>query len=580
MSAPSRRTILAAGLALAATGCAGVPTSGPVVAVEGSPGAPRPGGIDVDPQSPTPGAEPELVVAGFLQAMASADDSYRVARSYLTPAAAKAWDPAAGATLYDAEQHSPGAGEQGGRLKAPVIARLDEDGRYTTSHGAVVDHDFGLVRSHGQWRISTPPRGVLVSQFAFARSYASLPLYYLDRRESWLVPDLIHLPGARATPATVLSTLLRGPSRGIAPAVVDPTRGRVGLAGDQVRTGADGVATVTLDRAFGKLAGGVRRQMAAQVVWTLTAFPQVSRVRFRTADGPVTIPGAAEDDSVSADLFSSMVPLSALGDPSVGIVTDGTLARVSEQGRIVAVPGFPSGARPAALAMGRARERWVYTDKAGTGLWVWRPGSQKAERIATGTGLRRPQICTDGSVWCVGARGAGSEVVVVDAAGKALEVDAVGLSGTRVLAFSVSPDMARVALVVERGTERLVAIAPVRVGRGSASVGAAAALWLGVAEAGLAEVLDLGWVSQTDLAVLGRAASATTTNPYRMGLDGSGIASLGPLTGAPMTALATVPRPEDTAAWSLSADGQVLRHEERFRWRPVAGNATALSAAL
>jgi len=40
--------------------------------------------IDVAPHPPADGASIDLVVGGFLQAMASVRDDYRVARSYLT----------------------------------------------------------------------------------------------------------------------------------------------------------------------------------------------------------------------------------------------------------------------------------------------------------------------------------------------------------------------------------------------------------------------------------------------------------------------------------------------------------------
>ena len=106
----SRRSVLGAGVgagALALTGCAGVPTEGPVERVNSPGPAAGQDPIDVNPRPPEPGASRELIVAGFLQAMSSSTDAYRSARAYLTDEAAQHWDPHAGALIYDSEFHKP-----------------------------------------------------------------------------------------------------------------------------------------------------------------------------------------------------------------------------------------------------------------------------------------------------------------------------------------------------------------------------------------------------------------------------------------------------------------------------------------
>lgn len=78
MRSATERLMIAA-LAVLLTGCASVPTTGPVahhtpqaVSVDG--------GVRVDPLPPSEGASPLLIVEGFLHAMSTYQPDYAVAR--------------------------------------------------------------------------------------------------------------------------------------------------------------------------------------------------------------------------------------------------------------------------------------------------------------------------------------------------------------------------------------------------------------------------------------------------------------------------------------------------------------------
>lgn len=148
----SRRSVLGAGVgagALALTGCAGVPTEGPVERVNSPGPAAGQDPIDVNPRPPEPGASRELIVAGFLQAMSSSIDAYRSARAYLTDEAAQHWDPYAGALIYDSEFHKPTVDDDRAVLHAPLIATLDASGHHDLCGHGLLDHDFALVEVAG-----------------------------------------------------------------------------------------------------------------------------------------------------------------------------------------------------------------------------------------------------------------------------------------------------------------------------------------------------------------------------------------------------------------------------------------------
>ncbi|BDE67674.1 hypothetical protein TPCU411_12790 [Cutibacterium acnes] len=118
---PSRRAVLSAAAVLL-TGCSEVPSQGPVKRADGPRAAARES-IDVAPHPPADGASIDLVVGGFLQAMASVRDDYRVARSYLTSDIADRWDPHAKVTIYDATNHKPASTVATAALQAPWWGR-------------------------------------------------------------------------------------------------------------------------------------------------------------------------------------------------------------------------------------------------------------------------------------------------------------------------------------------------------------------------------------------------------------------------------------------------------------------------
>jgi len=92
------RRILGLAAAMLAVGalaaCNSVPNSGPV----------REGLSSLDqveraymfnPSRPSPGADQDAIVRGFVRAAASSDRDYEVAREFLTPVYADQWDPQA-----------------------------------------------------------------------------------------------------------------------------------------------------------------------------------------------------------------------------------------------------------------------------------------------------------------------------------------------------------------------------------------------------------------------------------------------------------------------------------------------------
>ena len=89
------------------TGCAGIPTTGPVVSETRRSSDSSVGGITIVPQSPPQGASQTMIIRGFLTAMASFGMDYATAREYLTAEASSTWYPGASDVLIYASGTTP-----------------------------------------------------------------------------------------------------------------------------------------------------------------------------------------------------------------------------------------------------------------------------------------------------------------------------------------------------------------------------------------------------------------------------------------------------------------------------------------
>ncbi|HSI92258.1 MAG TPA: hypothetical protein VK925_02110, partial [Jiangellaceae bacterium] len=214
------------GVALAAvaavlTACTGIPTSGQVIPHEEidieDDSIPDVGGV---PQAPMPGDRPEGIVSGFLEAMKFYEVNYETARKFLTPTAAAEWQPEVATTIYDSEPMIEVVAEDRVVVTAPVAATLEGAREYThVPAGTELEFNIELEEVAGQWRIATPPQGLVIRDADFDGEFRAYNLFYFDPSFSALVPDPVYLP-TRARLSTLLAQeLLEGPSPWLAPAV-------------------------------------------------------------------------------------------------------------------------------------------------------------------------------------------------------------------------------------------------------------------------------------------------------------------------------------------------------------------------
>ena len=553
---------LVAAVALLA-GCASVPVSGPVVRVSAAPDRINPG-VEIAPAPPGADATPSEVVEGFLHAMASWQPNYELARAYLTDDANRLWNPDAGVRVY-AEGNPVVASEAGARLSAPVVGTLDAQGAYAQSTG-MIEHDFDLVAlPDGRWRINDPPEGLIISEYLFTSAFTRVVVYFAAPGHGWLVPDPRYFPrGSHAMEGAVRAALSE-PSPWLASGL-DPRLPRVEL--ESVHLDIEGVAHVTLTSGSAELTEDERRGLAGRLVWTLQPFDTVTGVQLSSAGEPPWL-FAGIGSVARLGSFSSLDPTDRQASHQLYAVVGGQVVRAIETPAGLDSLPTASGVSDASYAAVRSDALQVAAVTAERSHLVVAPVAQPGpQKVAEGVGLLRPNYSRQGELWALDGQG---DLTVVLADGTVVPVEMPDRGRSRVVAFRLSPDGVRVALVM-RGAEGRTSVAVGTVAR-SEGLAVSQIRELSVSESAMAvrEVRDVGWRSADTLLVL--VSDARATSVMALAQDGSTLVPLGPTGTDALVELAVAP---GAPAMVRTSDGLVMRYNADFRWSTQPSVATSI----
>lgn len=319
-SRPIPAAISALAVALAVAGCVSMPTAGPVLTypVTQGPDAQSEPYQQVILAPPAVGWLPQQIVQGFLTASASFGDNWQVARQYLTPQASRAWKPSASwsAVVYSKGPDVavpvytvPSQDQATVTVTGSVLAQLSGYGSYAVPSSSAPQGSPGarpttiaLVKVGGQWRISSPPSELLLTNDSFKSDYQLRNLYFFDPASRFLVPDPVYVP-LQATPADLMNglvqDLVRQPDDWLSGGATH-TSFPPGSTGDVTLDGV--TAVVDLGGAITKASAAMMQQVSAQLVWTLSGAGQgsqaVQSVEVEVNDKPWLPPGGSQGNPV------------------------------------------------------------------------------------------------------------------------------------------------------------------------------------------------------------------------------------------------------------------------------------------
>jgi hypothetical protein len=559
-----RVELIAVVLALVlAAGCATVPTSGPVEHHEPQQ-AGASNGVQVAPLPPADGATQLLVVEGFLHAMSTYEAGYQVARQYLTTDAAKRWHPEAGVQVY-ADGYPPTETDQTVVLIAPLTGTIDSTGVYRPASGQL-RQDFVLVRNDlGQWRISNPPNGLVVSRYLFSTGFTSVDVDFVAATGDVMLPDPRYFPTGDSALSAAATAVVEGPSAWLSPLV---GHGAVtGVTVDSVVLDSRGAASVHLGGTAEALSRDQRELLLAELGYTLTGFDQVRVVQV-SADGELWVSKLGHVE-VSPTVFNDLDPSAGSSQRTAFLARGDKLQRQASQTAWTEFTDVQSGL-PAlqGLAVSRSGEQWAGV-AAGRSKLVAGSVSEKGYRaIRVGVGLLRPSYSRSGELWSPAASLAGLKVFRDSAA---VAVTMRGVPNRKVVAAALSPDGDRLALVLSKGG--LTTVGLVRVGRSDAGIVLDGWQELGpnLLEMTSSKLLDVGWNSISDLAVL-RVDANRQTSVMVVSQDAAEVNDIGPSDASGLASLLVQPgRP----AMAVSITGGLYRFDGEFNWVVSAGDVEA-----
>ncbi|GAA1435438.1 LpqB family beta-propeller domain-containing protein [Microlunatus lacustris] len=550
-------------------GCVNIPTSGPVEQVEGQQPACQ-SCVNVEVAPPAAGDTAAQVVEGFLRANANYQPGYAVAKQFLTEAAAASWSIDQGVTIYRGRTIQ--TADDAVQLTGTVVGALDAKHTFRTLREDL-KFPFQLERENGQWRIANQLSGLFVRDSSFDTLFRSYDLYFVGTSGT-LVPQPIYLPDLRAPgniASALVTSLLAGPPDWIAPAVSTAVPAKTTLSADSV-TITNGVVQVPLSESVQQIPDQQRAQLAAQLGYTLQQVTGVRKFQLLVDNQAFRVPQSEGDDlAVTLETLSpelNPVPLVPAEQLYLARSDDQALLRVNANVDAATPERFPG-----ALGAGRHAISSLAVSVSGTEVALVTDGRTVLRRTPSTTtdlttvldgvtGLLRPQFSRTGELFAVADQG-GRQWMWVAGSGGIVRMPAPELpGGGRVVAFRVSPDGARMALVVESGQRTRLAIARI-VRSGQISVEVYRVLDTGspLTDSTVQASRDLVWTSATELLVLAAGTERGPYAPTRVSIDASSVETqLSSADWDPVTLTALL-RPQTSIPVVLSSEGDAYRDD-------------------
>ena len=541
---------LAAAALLAITGCTGIPSSG---SVHSQPASSAPDDIDVIllPPGPVVDANQTQILNGFLQAAASPQNDYAVARSFLSKGFQKQWDPNAGVLIDAGQPVFTAVSDTAMSVSVTPQAEVDATGEYVENDStAAVAIPFQFTQEDGQWRINAANPGIILEQLRFNQVFSSHPLYFFDPTYTYLVPDVRWFPKAETTSTRVVKALLAGPTPWLGQGAV-VTAFPEGTETSSVVV-ESGRANVDLSNQVLSQTPQALQRMQSQLDTTLGSVASVAAVAITVNQNPIAITAGVVPDS------APRVDPRALVDQSgaFGYLTSTALAPIpSVSDKVQALAPLSVTSSNRALAVGTA-----------AGVFVVQAGDNPPVPIDSRAGLVAPTLDPTGYVWTVPAN-APSEVQAYGSDGTVHPVAASWDGASNIVSLDVSRDGTRaLAFTVTDGMPRLLVAAIIRDTNGAPErLGDPVTL-----ASGGGTPLDATWVDQSNVASL----TVTAGGDNRVVVQE--IGGMSSTLGVPENAAALAGSNDVSGLWLLTSTGE-LQQQRGSGWQTIAKGVAFLA---
>ena len=421
--------------------CTAIPSSGPVNSTDRTTGIDT-SNVDFLPPGPSTGATPEEIIAGFIAAGTAAQDNYRVARSYLAEEVEEDWNPNASVLIRRGEPLISVVSNTVARYVAPVIASVDELGRFSASPSVSSQTlDFRLVREDEEWRISGLADGIVLTEAAFAEAFSSYRLYYFSAGYRELVPDIRWFASRGEVSSKIVRGLLEAPSFWLdqgATVTAFPEGTQLALTPVSV---VDGVASVDLTTRVLTADEITRSRMITQLTASLSQVQGISSARISVNQNDLVITPLGEEGPT---LASGRDPRSVvLRDRRFGYVQGGSVQEIeglsSEVASLIPQSIFYSSAFDRALA--------TRTD----GLWSLEPGREPVI-IDPRADLVRGVIDNCGFVWSSTKEASPEMAQIITPEGEVVPLPLEIGSNSSLVSFELARDDTRLLVLVQTET--------------------------------------------------------------------------------------------------------------------------------
>ena len=405
--------------------------------------------VRVIASAPQNGMTPEEIVSGFLNASASSENDFKIAREYLIPELRDIWQPAEQIQVYEGEGRLNSTQSNSVVFTAPLNSVVDAKSRITLREpGTQLEQEFKLKKVEDEWRINLDFEGLMISRADLNRSFTTFPLWFPDSSLKTLTPDVVVLPKSTTGNATrLMQLLLAGPGDNLTGAVRSAFPVGTTLAINSVPI-SNGLATVSLNETVLTAEPYLREVLSAQIVKTLSRIPEIRTVRINVGSQSLIVPNTTIRQSTT--LWEKFSPDSNREADAL-VIQDGKILSINTESTSAISDDYFNSGRWYAATANRDENILAAVTEDRTKLVVQNSASETPRRVLIeGQEFRIPHSDIFDAVWVTGV----NQISVVQN-NRVINVSVDGIDKQNVLDVIPSPDGVRALLVINTayGTE-------------------------------------------------------------------------------------------------------------------------------